>query len=128
MTGSFSSQAQAALDSNYYNIRLEMVPIWRDRDNGKWLYVEQAASWSLDKPYRQRVYQLIEGDGGIILSVVYSIPQPLRFAGAWKNKNPLKELTPDSLEVREGCVVILRKTASFEYTGNTNKNDCQSYA
>jgi hypothetical protein len=126
MSGSFSSQEQAENDSNFYDIRLEMVPIWEDRTDGKWLYVEQAAAWSLDKPYRQRVYNLIAGSDGIIHSVVYSIPNPLRFAGAWQNENPLSQLSPDSLQIREGCVVILKKTALHEYTGSTRNDDCQS--
>jgi hypothetical protein len=40
MSGSFSSAAQAAEDSAYYDIRLEMAPIWTDRDDAVWLYVE----------------------------------------------------------------------------------------
>jgi hypothetical protein len=56
MTGSFSSQEQAAADTSRYDIRLEMAPIWTDHPNGKWFYVEQAVAWSLEKPYRQRVY------------------------------------------------------------------------
>jgi CpeT protein len=126
MTGSFSSQEQAEQDSNYYDIRLQMVPIWTDKENGNWLYVEQAASWSLDKPYRQRVYQLVGGEGGIINSIIYSIPQPLRFAGVWRESEPLKNLSQDSLQIREGCIVLLKKTSPSEYTGTTNNNDCRS--
>ena len=58
MTGSFSSQAQAQADERYYDIRLEMVPIWTDRDDGRWLYVEQAAASALERPYRQRIYRV----------------------------------------------------------------------
>jgi hypothetical protein len=46
LTGSFSSQDQAAGDTNYYDIRLEMVPIWTDHPNGRWFYVEQASRHS----------------------------------------------------------------------------------
>ena len=68
MTGSFSSEAQAAADPDYFDIRLQMVPIWPDRADGAWLYVEQAAASSLDQPYRQRVYRLsAEADGVLLL-------------------------------------------------------------
>ena len=40
MIGSFSSAEQAADDEDYFDIRLEMVPIWPDRQDGYWLYVE----------------------------------------------------------------------------------------
>lgn len=47
MTGSFSSHAQVQADSSYYDIRLEMVPIWKSRSDGAWLYVEpdRIVSW-----------------------------------------------------------------------------------
>ena len=65
MSGSFSSAAQAADDpENYFDIRLEMVPIWSERSDGPWLYVEQAAASALDRPYRQRVYHLVETEDG----------------------------------------------------------------
>jgi CpeT protein len=62
MTGTFSSAAQAAADpDNFFDIRLQMVPIWTDRaepDGARWLYVEQASAEALDRPYRQRVYRV----------------------------------------------------------------------
>ena len=59
MVGSFSSAKQAEKDpENFRDIRLEMARIWPDRDDGVWLYVEQAVATSLARPYRQRVYRL----------------------------------------------------------------------
>jgi hypothetical protein len=126
MTGSFSSQQQAKADTNYYDIRLHMVPIWEYRNSEVWLYVEQAAAWNLDEPYRQRVYQFVDGHDGTIQSIVYSIPNPLKYAGAWKNSELLTDLSPDSLVVRRGCVVILKRTSPYEFSGSTNEDDCQS--
>ena len=54
MTGSFSSEEQARSDADFYDIRLQMVRVWPERQDGCWLYVEQAAADSLDRPYRQR--------------------------------------------------------------------------
>ena len=51
MSGSFSSQAQAEADSNYYDIRLEMAPIWQERDDGHWIYVEQATVPGIKRIY-----------------------------------------------------------------------------
>lgn len=47
MTGSFSSGAQAAADSSYFDVRLQMVRIWPHRNDGYWLYVEQV--WGATK-------------------------------------------------------------------------------
>ena len=42
MTGEFSSEQQAKDDSSYFHIILQMTPIWPNRKDGYWLYVEQA--------------------------------------------------------------------------------------
>jgi hypothetical protein len=126
MTGSFSSKAQSLLDTNFYNIHLEMVRIWPDRNDGVWLYVEQAASWNLDKPYRQRVYHLTEDEcGGVYKSEIYTIKDPLRFAGEFVMKEPLQGLSPDSLELKHGCHIQL-VFEDCEFKGRTNPKSCKS--
>lgn len=126
MSGSFSSAVQAAADTNFFDIRLEMHPIWSERSDGPWLYVEQAAAEYLDRPYRQRVYRLVAQEDAAIRSEVYTLPEPLRFAGDWRNKTPLAALTPDSLTLREGCAVVLRRQADGSFAGGTVGNGCES--
>ena len=125
MTGSFSSQIQAERDTNFYDIRLEMVRIWEKRNDAIWLYVEQAASWSLDKPYRQRVYRITKTENGSIESAVFAMNDPLRFAGDWKKEQPLNELTPDSLLERLGCAIILEFKDEV-FVGSTIDKNCSS--
>jgi hypothetical protein len=126
LSGSFSSAAQAAADTTYLDIRLEIVPIWRDRDDGHWLYVEQAAAGHLDRPYRQRIYHVVGYSSGAVVSDVFTIPDPLRFAGAWRDEAPLATLSPDSLTLREGCGVILRRTQKTLFGGGTVGEGCES--
>jgi hypothetical protein len=126
MTGSFGSGAQAAADSSYHDIRLEMVPIWTDRDDGPWLYVEQAAAAALERPYRQRVYRVTEPVEGRFASEVFELPEPLRFAGAWRDPAAFDALAPDSLSRREGCAVHLLRADDGTFTGSTEGPGCQS--
>jgi hypothetical protein len=126
MTGSFSSAAQAVEDPDFFDIRLEMVRIWPDSDEAVWLYVEQAAASSLDKPYRQRVYRLTPLPDGTFESKVFSIPDPLRFAGDWRSDDPLAGVTPDDLEIREGCAVFLRWSDEGFFEGSTRDRECVS--
>jgi len=127
MAGSFSSAAQAAADSAYYDIRLEMTPIWRERGDGPWLYVEQAVASHLDRPYRQRVYHLVAEAPGRFASEVHEVADPLRFAGAWREARPLQALHPDSLAWREGCAVRLEWVpAEGVYRGATDGRACAS--
>lgn len=126
MVGSFSSKDQAENDSNYFNIELEVVQLWKDRTDGPWLYIEQAVAESKDKPYRQRVYQLIKRNDGKIESLVYTIPDPVRFAGDYKKEFPLLRLTPDSLILKEGCKVVLYQADNGYFEGSTVDKNCGS--
>jgi CpeT protein len=127
LTGSFSSQAQALEDSlNFWDIRLEMTPIWTDRGDGPWLYVEQAAAAKLDKPYRQRVYRVTRAGDNLFESAVFSLPDPEAVIGAWAQPAMLDQWTPDDLEVRQGCSVFLTRAADGSFQGSTRDKECTS--
>lgn len=126
MAGSFSSKEQAEKDSSYFNIELEMVQIWRDRTDGPWIYIEQAVADTKEKPYRQRVYQIRQRSDGKIESIVYSIPDPLRFTGDYKKEFPLLRITPDSLLLKEGCEVVLYRADDGYFEGGTIDKNCSS--
>ena len=125
MTGSFSSEKQSKAGRDYLDIRLEMVPIWTDRDDGPWLYVEQAAATNLEQPYRQRVYQLSANEDGAFESKIFTLPEPLRFAGAWRRPSAFAELEPADLFLRLGCEVVLRFNED-RFVGKTVGNGCSS--
>jgi hypothetical protein len=125
MIGSFSSEKQFKEDTvNYFDIRLKIVPIWQKRKDGIWLYVEQAAANTLDKPYRQRIYQLTERQKGVFESAVYTFKNPLRFAQ--KPDLIAATLSPDSLSARDGCSVILSKKDNDTFEGSTEGKKCPS--
>lgn len=128
MSGSFSSAAQSAADpENYRDIRLQMIPIWTDRNDGPWLYVEQAAATTPEKPYRQRIYRLSKASSkDTFESAVFELPgDPLIFAGAWKTPELLEGVSPEDLAPRTGCTISLRfQDAAFR--GSTTGQDCLS--
>lgn len=126
MSGAFSSELQAKNDTDFYDIHLHMKPIWETRKDGFWLYVEQAIASALEKPYRQRVYQVTMLNDTTIVSKVFEMKSPLRFAGAYKNTDLLKSLTVDSLELREGCSILLHSRSNGTFVGSTNQQDCLS--
>ena len=127
MTGSFSSQEQAATDEDFFDIRLEMVEIWTERDDGPWLYVEQAAASRLDAPYRQRIYRLRSVDGAQFGSAVFEFPEPLDFAGAWSDPSRFDALSPDDLTLRTGCEILLSwDEDKGAFVGSTQERACLS--
>ncbi len=122
MEGSYSSEKQSIKDTNYFDIRLQIVPIWKDRKDGHWFYVEQAVAKYIDKPYRQRVYHLTE-KVGVFESAVFTMNDPLRFT---HHADLVEKLTPDSLISRDGCAVILRRKDKKSFEGSTDGKKCPS--
>jgi hypothetical protein len=122
MIGSFSSEAQSKNDTSYFDIRLQVYPIWKNRTDGIWLYVEQAMAKRIDKPYRQRVYRLNDMQSGGVESAVFTMKAPLRFAG---KPEDVEKLTPDSLSQREGCSVFLQRSGK-KFVGATKEKTCPS--
>ncbi len=128
MTGNYSNEAQAKADAKFDSIVMHMRPIWVDRIDGLWLYVEQSLSATLDKPYRQRVYQIVDGNDANSVEVrIYELPGDLaQYAGAWKKDQPLRQLMPDLLVPRAGCNVTLRLDDSKAWIGSTEPNQCSA--
>lgn len=132
MAGSFTSTQQSKLDpDNFRDVHLHMTPIWTDRPDGPWLYVEQAIANSLDKPYRQRIYHLSVNPDNTFTSAVYKLPgdatdSVLAFAGAWNNPDLLKGVTPEQLTPLSGCDITLKRESKTTFTGGTTGAGCAS--
>lgn len=126
LAGRFDSAEQAKADpENFFDIRLQMVVIWPEREDGPWLYVEQAAARAPQRPYRQRIYRLLRR-GERIVSEVYELPgDPLRFAGAATRPEMLGDLAPEQLTHKAGCDVVLSPTGDG-FVGGTIGCDCPS--
>lgn len=128
MTGAFASTEQAKADpDNFRDVHLHMTPIWTSRTDGPWLYVEQAMATSLDKPYRQRIYQLAPGaEPGTFESRVFELPgDPLAYAGKWNEPAAFDALAPESLTPRAGCTIVLRAEGDA-FVGSTVDKNCLS--
>ena len=126
MSGTFSSEQQSIQDSSYFNINLVMHPIWEGQTDYKWLYVEQAVTEYIDRPYRQRVYRLSKAGDNLYESKVYELPQPERFVHGWNTPGVFSSISPDSLLVRQGCAVYVHETSDNCFSGSTKDQDCLS--
>jgi CpeT protein len=127
LAGHYSSAAQAAEDPTYFDVRLHIVPIWPDRIDGPWFYVEQAMASAQDKPYRQRIYRLTAAPELRVESVIYELPgSPLQWAGAWEHPERFNALDPAILQLRPGCSVVLAYAGPDRMTGGTEGDGCMS--
>ncbi len=128
MQGHYDSRDQAAADKTYFQIALAMVPIWPQRSDGHWLYVEQAMADTPDTPYRQRAYRVYNGKDGEVISEVYTFAEPERFVQGWRS-GALAGLRHDMLQLRTGCAVHLRQSDAVQsaaWQGRTVGNGCAS--
>jgi len=124
LSGSFSSTAQAASDSNFFDIHLNVVRIWPTRLDGIWLYVEQAAAISLNNPYRQRIYHLYQ-TGDNYVSAIYTIANQEAVIGGYKQVQLFESLTLKDVELKAGCEVYL-KYINNHFEGQTGDKTCPS--
>jgi len=126
MTGSFSSKAQNTEDRDFFDIRLQMIRIWKHDESASWLYVEQAVAEALGKPYRQRIYRISANPDGTIRSEVYVFPEAAKYAGAWKQLELFDALTVKDLTHRDGCDVIMTRKSEKVFEGGTIGKTCAS--
>lgn len=128
MAGSFTSAEQhAAAAADFFDIRLTMAPVWTERTDGPWLYVEQAVATAIDRPYRQRLYHLVDQTDGSVRSDVYTLPgDPMAWAGAHASPQRFDSMTPDQLQLRSGCSIVLRRVDERTWAGSTEGNGCAS--
>ncbi len=126
LTGHFSSEAQSKHDPEFFDIRLHAVRIWTARDDGPWIYIEQARGDAIDRPYRQRIYRLEPIEEGRIRSDVYELPgDPREFVGAWSEPSRLDAVMPENLRLRAGCSVYL-SFKNDRWIGSTQGKGCSS--
>ena len=126
MAGEFSSEAQSQQDTTYFHIKLRMKPIWKNRTDGYWFYVEQSLASMQEKPYRQRVYHLYLNDDSTVVSKVFEIRNPGKYTRAWADESKLAGLSADSLTDRQGCSIFLHKRGKNLFSGTTPGKECLS--
>lgn len=126
MIGSFTSEAQSIVDTTYYNISLHMYPIWEDRTDAQYLYVEQALTAMPDKPYRQRIYKVTELSDNNFGSSIYTLDTPENYIGKWKSPEYFDQFDPTILTERDGCTVYLTLQVDGSYSGSTLDKECKS--
>ena len=125
LIGEFSSKEQSLQDTTYLNIHLSMSRIWDEDKSAIWLYVEQAMDAKREKPYRQRVYKLNHPRKDIFTSEIYTLKNQERFIGLQNDPTKRTMITPDMIELKDGCTVTMNKSIGI-YIGGTDADKCPS--
>ncbi|RMF07466.1 MAG: hypothetical protein D6763_12285 [Alphaproteobacteria bacterium] len=136
--GSFTTIAQARRDPRYGVAEAEIVRIWPERQDGVWLYQEQAYLGDTpsaidptrkDRPYFARVIQLVETGPNTVERRVFKLENPASALGAWRHPAPLIDMSPGDLRPSE-CVMVARRVAEKFWYSESGKcpNDYKAAA
>jgi CpeT protein len=134
MAGDFSN-AQQAFDNpkDYAHIHVFFRPLAFEFFSGIGLYSEQVYDYDLWQPYRQGVHRLVDWGDQIYIEN-YSLKNAIFYAGAARDLNILKTITPDCIERRDGCSMIFERDGK-RFQGRVEpgnrclikKKGCQTY-
>ena len=101
-------------------------PIWTERSDGRWLYLEQFLACAPESPYKQSVCQLAARPEGAVVVRIFDLPKPLAATGAWKDPSVWRKLTPANLTAHEGCMAIPRIQPDGSFQGGIEGKVCTS--
>ncbi len=105
-------------------LTLQILPIWQDRIDGEWLYMESRVINSQRKPFRQRILQLVDTPNGRIRLYSYSIPRASDFAGAYYEPEILSSLTLSQLSIHSGCELLIQLKDTGIFVGESDAKTC----
>ena len=134
MAGDFSNQTQSFEHPQLYaHIRIFFRPLPLEFFSGIGFYSEQVYDYDLWSPYRQGVHRLVN-QGGQIYIENYGLNDPILYAGAARDLDILKTITPDCIERRYHCSMIFRREGEM-FQGSVEpgnqclieRNGCQTY-
>lgn len=126
LTGTFSNAEQARGDQNFRSSTLHVAPIWTDRADGPWLYLEQALADAPDHPFRQLVYQLVSRPDTSVEVRMFDLADPVAVTGSWKDPDSWGKRPRGQLVPRAGCSLILRLQPGGIFKGGTEGTGCAS--
>ena len=122
--GRFTSRAQARQEPGYESVTWHIAEIWIDDDAAeRWLYTESWADGGRS-PYLQRITRLQAGEDGTITGTRYTLPDPARYAGAWRETARFADLSPSGLEVLPGCELTITRAEPGLFEGATTGRRC----
>lgn len=123
--GTFSSEAQAAQDTAYGVATWHIAEIWAGRGSDeRWTYSE---SWMKDAaaPYMQRISR-ITLEGGSVIARRYSVPDAVRYVGAWRDPKLVDALKSGDLAEMTGCDAVITRAGAGRFEGGTVGDHCRN--
>ncbi len=117
LLGHFTNEVQAAKETALIYSPQEFigVPIWTKRVGEYWVYVTWMQLGKPEIPLIQGVWHITRKDRETIDVVIYEIPNKQDYIYAWKEENPLADLTPNDLIYKDTCGIAITRASTNEY-------------
>ncbi|MBR8827695.1 MAG: chromophore lyase CpcT/CpeT [Gomphosphaeria aponina SAG 52.96 = DSM 107014] len=123
LAGDFSNQKQAFENpKDYAHIRVFFRPLPFDFFGGIGFYSEQVYDYNLWTPYRQGVHRFVD-QGEQIYVENYGLKDKILYAGAGREPDILKTITPACIERRYNCSMVFQREGNL-FRGRVEGNSC----
>lgn len=123
IAGDFSNQKQAfASPQKFAHIRVFFRPLPVEFFSGIGFYSEQVYDHDLWTPYRQGVHRFVAQEDAIYVEN-YSLSDPIRYAGAARERSILNTITPACLQRRHHCSMIFKREGDL-FRGSVEGTQC----
>jgi CpeT protein len=121
--GSYSSEKQSKVDTNYTHQRIEIRRIWMDRTDGMWFTLERFVPGKDSAILEQSVLQIHGVEENLTEVRVFAWKAPSQAVGLWSVPDNAGTFDKADLSLRRGCEWYLQRDQAT-YFGGTHGMAC----
>lgn len=124
MTGDFRSMGKAQVGRQHDYVVLQSRPIWQDRSDGYWLYLEQFAAADDKLPAVQTVLHFYVTNNRELVCETYTLTDPSAFANATRQQSQLLKLSYAGLKKSDACPLYFQQMGNAVFNGKIPEATC----
>jgi CpeT protein len=123
MAGDFSNRQQSTSDPQQFaHIHIFFRPLPFDFFNAIGFYSEQVYDHDLWTPYRQGIHRVVDRQSEVYIEN-YSLTDPIRYAGAARERSILQTITPQDINRRHNCSMVFHREGEL-FRGKVEGDQC----
>lgn len=126
MTGSFVGLVSSGADGGKTERKIESWPIWTDRKDALWLYLDEKEGTSPARQIDECILRLTELRPGILAGEFFQLPAPPVAPGRLRSVDYFSSITPAALSLRDGCAMSFRRTTDTVFSGQSTGTGCSA--
>lgn len=128
LTGDFRSTEKLQVGRQPDYVVVQSRPIWQDRTDGYWLYLEQFVAVDDNLPALQTVLHFYVSKNQDLVCDTYALTDPSAFASATRQQSLLQKLSYAGLKKNDACPIAFQKKGDVMFVGKTLEMACNLQA